>query len=117
MRILKWILVLGVIGSVGVFAWRFAQGNAAPVDVDLVWHQYTGVALWRVAVAALALGALLVAFVAGVLGARGWLVKRRYRKAIKQLESEVHQLRSLPLSQDAEPIAGGGDPAIARGRG
>ena len=48
---------------------------------------------------------LVVAALLGVLsGARLRLEAKRYRKAARDLESEVHQLRNLPLSTEgAEP--------------
>jgi hypothetical protein len=66
--------------------------------------------------------ALLVAFAGGVLFAallgfyqiaKLGLVTRRYRKAVRGLESEVHQLRSLPLVGEEPRIGGAGEEPIA----
>ena len=51
---------------------------------------------------------------AGFLGLRGLELRRRYRKTIRRLEAELHQLRSLPLSNDPVAIAAAAeDPMIA----
>ena len=50
--------------------------------------------------------------------ARKSLVARRYRKTVAGLESEIHQLRNLPLaSSEAEPPAGGGNGPAAEAGG
>lgn len=74
------------------------DANSVLVNVDLLFWQAPPLELW------LALG---LSFLIGVLCASAGLfyqlakkslVARRYRKAVVGLESEVHQLRNLPLA-------------------
>lgn len=108
------LMLLGVALFVGalVVGWNFGAANATTVDIDLLWLTVAQVTVWQFALAAFGLGAALVGILASFLGARGWLLKRRYRTTIRRLESELHQLRSLPLvghsdspaTPEAEPI-------------
>ena len=101
------------------------QDLAAQVaEIAALPVQQETIALWK---------ALLVAFAAGVVCAGlGWLrlavkhglMNRRYRRMLGDLESEIHQLRNLPLAP--EPVtpsdvhAGAADASLPRdplGRG
>ena len=88
-----------------ILGWRFGAANTALVEVDLLAVKLSGVTVWQLVVTSFALGAIVVALGSGFFGLRGWVLKRRYRKVIRRLESEVHQLRSLPLSEDELPVA------------
>jgi uncharacterized integral membrane protein len=105
MRMLRRVLVVAVFGALFFGAWRFVNGNVDPTHVDLVFFDLHEVPLWS---------ALLGAFLLGAASAGASLVyelakksfaARRYRKELAGLESEIHQLRNLPL---AAPDAGGG---------
>src|SRR5688572_12241848 len=105
MRMLRRLLVVAVFGALFFGAWRFVNGNGTSTTVDLVFFELHGVPLWS---------ALLGAFLLGAASAGASLVyelakksfaARRYRKELAGLESEIHQLRNLPL---AAPEAGGG---------
>src|SRR5688572_11306478 len=105
MKMLRRVLVVAVFGALFVAAWRFVDGNGAPTNLDLVFFDLHSVPLWS---------ALLGAFLLGAASAGASLVyglakrsfaARRYRKELAGLESEIHQLRNLPL---AAPDAGGG---------
>jgi uncharacterized membrane protein YciS (DUF1049 family) len=85
--------------------WAFRAGNSAIIDLDLIWMQVAGVELWRVILVALALGGAIAAVLVGFGWLRARLLNRRYRKTIRRLESELHQLRSLPLSGSEEVVA------------
>ena len=102
--------LLGVALFVGalVLGWNFGAANATTIDIDLLWLTVAQVTVWQMALACIGLGAGAVGLVASFLGTRGWLLRRRYRTTIRRLESEVHQLRSLPLEG-----ASGGLPANA----
>lgn len=76
---------------------RFVQENASGVDVDFVLGQVANVALWKVLLIAAGGGVLVTALFLGVALLRARLESRRYRKAMLNLESEVHQLRNLPV--------------------
>ncbi len=78
--------------------WSFRSGNAGTVDVDLVWARLPGIELWWALSAAAVLGATGSALVFGFAWLRQRIVNRRHRTTIARLESELHQLRSLPLS-------------------
>lgn len=102
MRWVRRILVAGVLIGVMVIGWRFAAENQEPVDVHYVAGQVVGIALWKVILGAFGAGAALVGAFTLVLSARNGLAHRRYRKALGGLESEIHQLRNLPLAPDSE---------------
>lgn len=110
MQWLRTVLVLGIALGLIWTGWSFRSGNAEPVDLDLVWFRMQNVPVWW----ALSLAVFAGACAGGVAGGLAWLrqrlVNRRYRKTIERLESEVHQLRSLPLegpaSAAARPAAG-----------
>ena len=71
---------------------------------------------------AMALGASVSALFVGFAWLRIRLLNRRYRRVIKRLEAELHEMRSLPLAGSRtelpETLEGGIDePAVAPGRG
>ncbi len=95
-RLLGLALFLGAL----LVGWRFASENAGSVRVHFVIGEIPEIALWK---------ALLVAFAGGAACAGlGWLrlavknglMSRRYRRMLGDLESEIHQLRNLPLVPD-----------------
>jgi uncharacterized integral membrane protein len=97
MRMLRRLLVVAVFVALFAVVWRFVGGNRDPVPIDLVFLQLS-VPLWV---------ALLGAFLLGALSAGASLIyeltkksfaARRYRKQMAGLESEIHQLRNLPLA-------------------
>lgn len=98
-RLLLWTLAIGLFVGLLWMGWSFRAGNAATTDLDLIWIQLADVALWRVILISIALGAIA----GGTLVGFGWLrlrlLNHRYRRAIRRLESEVHELRSLPLEE------------------
>jgi uncharacterized integral membrane protein len=102
-------------------AWRFAMDNSGAVTIGVPLLKNVEVSLWVALLAAFVLGAVLAGLVAAYQMARLALLARRYRKIIRGLESEVHQLRNLPLADDAaeppsEPDAAPA-PGSALGRG
>jgi uncharacterized integral membrane protein len=88
--------------------WRFASHNAVAVPVDLLVTQLPETPLWLGLLAAFAGGAAAAGLLALYEITRLSLLTRRYRKAMVRLESEIHELRNLPLSADAAA-----DPASA----
>jgi len=112
MQWLRTILVLALVLTLLWAGWSFRTGNAGEIDLDLVWLRVPNVAVWWALVGAAAVGASLGAFTVGFAWLRQRILNRRYRRAIERLESEVHQLRSLPLSgslraEPSEPILPG----------
>jgi hypothetical protein len=124
MRLARRLLVVAVFGAAFFLAWRFAMDNSGAVIIKAPMLEGVEVSLWIALLAALALGAILTGLAAAYQAARLGLLARRYRKIIRGLESEVHQLRNLPLTDD-EPALGKPDsgpeaapaPRRALGRG
>jgi uncharacterized integral membrane protein len=106
MRWFRRVLQLGLLLAVLIAGWRFAADNGTPVQVHYLFGQSGEVALWQALLAAFALGALAVGAFALLGSLRHGLVQRRYRKLVGGLESELHQLRNLPLAPDPE-VPGG----------
>lgn len=100
------ILLIGVLTGLLVGGWVFAAGNDDVVRVNYIFGQTAELALWKVLLAAFGLGAALVGAFALFAGLRHGLVLRRYRKLLGGLESEIHQLRNLPLAPDPESPGG-----------
>jgi len=91
------LLVVAVF--VGLFAavWRFVGGNADPVDVDLILLRVP-LPLWMALLGAFGLGAFSAGISLVYELAKRSFATRRYRKQVAGLESEIHQLRNLPLA-------------------
>lgn len=116
MRWLRRLLGIGLFVGVLVLGWRFAAGNDTPVTVDYLLGEVVGLSLWVVLLAAFALGAALAGAAGLIQIARLGLTTRRYRKSVRGLESELHQLRNLPLSEEPPRGGpGGGEGPLPRG--
>jgi uncharacterized integral membrane protein len=117
MRLLLRVFWLVVIVAAMVVGWKFAAANAENVTISWVFGELAPLPIWLALLLAFAVGAA----VAGLFGfyqmARLGLVARRYRKSVRGLEAEVHQLRSLPLADGPLAVANEGerlgDPARA----
>ena len=115
MRWVRRVLVAACFVALLVGGWRFASENSQTVSVHYLVGSLEGVAVWRALLAAFALGAVASAAIGLLRGFRLRLESRRYRKAARELESEVHQLRTLPLAardeadpgSEAEPLLEG----------
>ncbi len=106
MKLVRRLLSIALFVGLLIAGWQFAAVNAQPVVVRHPAGEFSAAALWAVLLVAFGSGVVLAALVATVRGARIRLVARRYRKLVDSLQAEVHQLRSLPLSeqpQTAEP--------------
>ena len=116
---LFWVaLFLGVL----VLGWKFAAANGGEVAISYVFGELGPFPLWMALLAAFAVGVAAAGLLALYQLAKLRLVNRRFRKTVRGLEAEVHQLRTLPLSGEAPAIAGEGDrpeaaPRSGRGRG
>jgi uncharacterized integral membrane protein len=101
-----------------VVGWKFASSNALPlVAVHYPGGKFPERALWVVLLAAFGSGVILTSLVAVARGARLRLVSRRYRKLVDSLQAEVHQLRSLPLSEQPQTLDTGSAPPAGLERG
>lgn len=100
MRVARRLLWAGLVALVLVAGWRFASQNETVVSIDLVVLRVGEAPLWAGLLSAFALGALCAGLGALYEVTRLGLLARRYRKAVVRLESEIHQLRNLPLTAD-----------------
>jgi uncharacterized integral membrane protein len=100
MKLMRRLLGAAVFVAILVFGWRFAADHSGPVQVKLPGLAGIEVTLWMALLAAFGLGAVIVTVIASLRIARLQLVSRRYRKVIRDLEAEVHQLRNLPLAEE-----------------
>ena len=117
MRWIRRLLWIGALVATLVAGWLFAARNAAQVRVDYVLGTTLEVALWQALLAAFATGALAVGALMLFAAMRHGLVQRRYRKLISGLETELHQLRNLPLTPEVESGDSRSAVASVTGRG
>lgn len=111
-RFILFVIVIGFFTGALWLGGAFRVANAIPVDLDLIWVRIPNLELWLLLVAAFSLGAAIATMVVGFAWLRGWVLVRRFKKATKKLEKELHELRSLPLSGSAG-AAFDADPATA----
>jgi hypothetical protein len=109
---LRRVAVLSLFVAMLVGGWSFARRNEPLLLVDY------GVGTveaprWAILLGAFALGAGCVGAGAVYQAARHALTTRRYRKLVRGLEEEVHQLRNLPLG----PPDAASAPRAPEGRG
>ncbi len=78
-------------------AYLLTTANSDAVEVDFLLGRVE-LAIWQVLGLSFFGGAGLVGLYTLYQLARGGLVRRRYRKELAGLETEVHQLRNLPLA-------------------
>jgi uncharacterized integral membrane protein len=121
MRLARRLLGIAVFVALLVGGWRFAAGNSDTLTIHYVFGEFTEVTVWAALFAAFLMGGVCTGAVAAYQVARLGMVTRRYRKAVRGLEAEVHQLRNLPLAAEeseleevsSEPAPLGG--ALGRG--
>ena len=104
--LLRRVLLAAVVIALVVVVRLFPDQNQGLVDIDLLLTKIDGVRLWLALATTFSAGIVVAFFVASLLLIRSSLVGRRYRKAIADLEAEVHHLRNLPLAT-GDPTAGG----------
>jgi uncharacterized integral membrane protein len=117
MRLVLRLFWLALFLGVLVLGWKFAAANAAPVPISYVFGELAPVPAWLALLAAFAVGAAAAGLIGLYQVAKLRLLTRRFRKTVRGLESEVHQLRTLPLSGEEPPIAGVGESLEAAPRG
>jgi len=117
MRLVRRLFAIAIFVGVLVAGWQFAASNAQPVVVRHPAGEFAALALWAVLLVAFGSGVALTALVGVVRGARIRLVSRRYRKLVDSLQAEVHQLRSLPLSEQQQTPDSGSGPLAGLERG
>jgi uncharacterized integral membrane protein len=94
--------VLGTAAAIALAAYAafFVAWNGEHVRIHLLFASLEGIPLWGVVLAAFALGAAVVAAVAGFSLLRLRFQLRGQRREIGRLEQEVHGLRTLPLEPE-----------------
>lgn len=117
MRMLRRVLGLAVFLAVLVAGWKFAAANAARIEVDYLAGRISDLPLWAALVASFLAGAACAGLFGVYEGAKLSLQARRYRKAARGLEAEVHQLRNLPLANEAPADAFAAATGTSSGRG
>ena len=117
MRLARRLLAIAVFVGLLVVGWQFAASNSQPIVVRHPAGEFAARAVWVVLLVAFSFGVVLAALVGAARGARIRLVSRRYRKLADSLQAEVHQLRSLPLSDQPESFESGSAPPAGLGRG
>jgi len=115
MRWVRRILGLAAIGAVFVCGWVFPAQNATPVTVSYIFGELDEVALWQALCGAFAAGVGLAGLVGAYQIVRLQMVTRRYRKTVRELETEVHQMRNLPLSPEEPPALDPGPLDVGEG--
>lgn len=98
MRLFTRVLLLAAFAGLVVLGTCFTTLNAEKVGVDFVFGKLPEVEVWVVTLGAFTLGLVFALLVAGTELFRTSLLARRYRKQIRRLEAELHELRTLPLS-------------------
>ena len=99
MKLARRLITIVVFVGLLVAGWKFADSNGQLTPVHYPGGKLEDRALWMVLLVAFGSGVVLTTIIAAVRGARIRLVSRRYRRLVESLQAEVHQLRSLPLSE------------------
>jgi uncharacterized integral membrane protein len=99
------VLVIAVFVALLVAGWRFAADNSQVVTIHYVVGYFEEVSVWLALLCAFLAGASVVALFGMVGAAKLRLEARRYRKAVRGLEAEVHQLRNLPLTAEEADVS------------
>jgi len=121
MRFVRRLLLAALFVGVLVLGWRFAADHSELVVIKIPAIEGVEVPLWTTLLVSFAAGAAVTGVFATMQLARQGLLSRRYRKIIRDLEAEVHQLRNLPLSEEEATLearnSGGVDPDPGRALG
>jgi len=106
MRILRHLLAVLVFAALFAGAWQFTHRNGTEVSIDFFFWTTPPIAIWAALLFAWGIGAVCTLSLLVLPIARSSLAARRYRKALAGLESEIHQLRNLPLAGSVEDAPG-----------
>ena len=101
MRVARRVLAIAAFLGLLVGGWVFAARHPQGVSIDYVVGQTREVPLWVALLAAAALGGAAVGAVLGYQLVRLAMLVRRYRRTVRRLEIELHELRNLPLDPAA----------------
>lgn len=122
MRLLVRLFWVALFVGVLLLGWTFRAQNEGEVTISYAFGQFPSVPQWLALLAAFAVGAAAAGLIGIYQVAKLRLLTRRFRKTVRGLEAEVHQLRTLPLSSEEPGIAPAqarleDEPRPARGRG
>jgi uncharacterized integral membrane protein len=122
MRLLVRLFWVALFVGVLVLGWTFRAQNESQVTISYAFGQFPPVPQWLALLAAFAVGAAAAGLVGFYQVAKLRLLTRRFRKTVRGLEAEVHQLRTLPLSSEEPSVAASSERPEdelrgARGRG
>jgi hypothetical protein len=98
MQTLRRLLALALFAGLFFVIWRFASTNATEIPVDLLLYRAPAVPIWVALLISFGVGALAAGLSLSYEVIKKNLVARRYRRAVRSLEAEIHQLRNLPLA-------------------
>jgi len=112
MQVVRRLLRVALFVAVLLLGWNFAAEHSSAVTIQLPFTTGFDVTLWAALLAVFGMGVALTGSVAMLRATRQGLVAHRYRKMIRDLEAEIHQLRNLPLADDVSVHA---EPAVAEG--
>jgi uncharacterized integral membrane protein len=107
MQTVRRLMALFLFAGLFFIVWRFASTNATEITVELIFFQTPATPIWVVLLIAFGVGALSAGVSLLYLVLKKNLVARRYRKAVRGLESEIHQLRNLPLAATDSALPSG----------
>ena len=116
MKLLRRLLGLAIFLSAFILAYRLAGANAERIAVDLLFATTPTAELWIVLLGAFGVGALAAGTALFFEIARLSLMSRRYRKTVTSLETELHQLRNLPIGDGTQRVLPGPAGPEAAGR-
>jgi Lipopolysaccharide assembly protein A domain len=103
MKLVRRVLWIAFTAALVVAGVAFVGRNRVAVPIDLGVTTFPEAPLWQALLVAFAAGAALVGLGALWQVARLGMLARRYRRTVARLESEIHQLRNLPLAAEDAP--------------
>ena len=109
---MKWLkrgLGLALLLGLVVAGWRFVDDHQTPVDINYDVGEFLQVPLWKALLGAALSGGVLVGMPLAFVLMRARLEGRHYRKSVRRLEKEVHELRNLPLVRGEDSAGRGSD--------
>lgn len=111
MRIVRRLFLTALLVGAFYLAFQFITSNSQTVPVHYVFGTLPEVPLWSVILASFGTGAVLAGLLSLYELAKQGFVARRYRKTAEGLESEIHQMRNLPLVTEDEAATAAAPPS------
>jgi uncharacterized integral membrane protein len=105
MRLLVRLFWVALFVGALVLGWTLREKNEGLVTISYAFGQFPPVPQWLALLAAFAVGAAAAGLIGAYQVAKLRLLTRRFRKTVRGLEAEVHQLRTLPLASEEPAVA------------